>query len=224
MHLRYIVLTSCFVAFACSSDDKSTVVNSGLDAGETDVSLTTLGDGGTLTFAPSNKSNVRFKQTEQLRQDLMRVLSLQSSQVCQELGAFDCISEVHTVALGGVEPYISGITKPAEQTTGTAPNIIDRVVLSACLSRVDADLGNVEDAVWLTEARMPESITTSTTTRAVLVQYLYQQGLLRDPQLGERNALVDLYQTIDDNSQNTSRDWAVLSCFAVLSSLEFIFY
>jgi hypothetical protein len=90
--------------------------------------------------ARSSRNNLRFKGPERLAFDFAAALSLPADQVCNELGQYPCTTFVHTVALGGVEPYGIGFYEPLPFTGVTTPITIDRVALAACGQRVTLDV------------------------------------------------------------------------------------
>ena len=54
---------------------------------------------------------------------------------------------------------------------------------------------------------------------------LYKRSLLRPPTAQEQGHLRQLYRDIEADGQGQpARDWAVLSCFSVLTSMEGLFY
>ncbi len=168
----------------------------------------------------STKGRVRFKGARRFARDLARALELDPGRVCLELGQYDCVGAVHTIALGGVEPYVLGVFAPTPETTATAPLAVERVVLSACGSRVDEDLAASEPLLFEGISSEP-----SEALRAAAVERLYRRALLRDPSSAERSALVGLFDEIAaDGLPDAARDWAVLSCFTVLTGLEALFY
>lgn len=191
---------------------------------------TTAGEGGsdgTTTATPgvarSDKALVRFKRDLRLRNDFAQALGLDGDSLCAELGQYDCIGEVHGVALGGLRPYDLGINEHPRETGVTAPLVVERVALAACGERVQRDLDG-EGLIYqltiadgaLTDAHAPE-ISAAITT-------LYRRALQRDPKASELVHHTSFYDAVETESETPARDWAVLTCFAVLTSTESLFY
>jgi hypothetical protein len=176
----------------------------------------------------SSRNNLRFKGPERLALDFAAALSLTAGQVCNELGQYPCTTAVHTVALGGVEPYGLGFYEPLPFTGVTTPIAVDRVALAACGQRVTLDVttpteavifGGIElDAQGRLASREGEPVKNAITA-------LYQRALLRDPTEAEVGALVQLATDIESTSSPApGRDWMKAACFAVLSSAESVFF
>ncbi|MEL7368755.1 MAG: hypothetical protein AAFN74_07580 [Myxococcota bacterium] len=200
--------------------------SSGRDAGQAaDGSVSTPPEDG--PFAPSNKASVRFKRHERLRNDLARALDLAPSEVCRELGQFDCTQVVHKVTLGGVSAYALGIFEPVEDTTLTAPLAVERTVLAACTRRVDIDSTRppgqrIFDRIVLDNDRIADI---NDPEVATAVDALYKRALLRPARTTEVEHLRQLYRDIEaDGEPRPGRDWAVLACFSIFSSVEALFY
>lgn len=192
-----------------------------------DTADDTAGDdttGGEPPPPTSPSANVRFKGPAQLRNDFAQTLGLPVDELCFELGTLSCTDDVHTVTLGGVEPDALGIYEPASTSNITTPIAVDRVALAACGRRVDADLQGKpvifdltldgEALADPTDASVAASVTT-----------LYRRALLRDPTDAELSNVLALYDDVAASvSDRPARDWAVGSCFAVLTTMESLFY
>lgn len=205
-----VALLAASVA-ACGSDkDDDTELPPPLDLYEAPVSI---------------KAKVKFKGAERLRNDFAKSLGLERNEVCNELGAFSCTDLVHTIALGGVEPYFLGVNVRPEETTATTPIAVDRVALSACGTRVDRDLAG--DTVIFADLPIDtDSGLADIEDPAVsaAIDTLYKRAIQRAPKPEEIASLKDMYAGIDADSDRPARDWAVLSCFAVMTSMENLFY
>ncbi|MBX7097594.1 MAG: hypothetical protein K1X89_07775 [Myxococcaceae bacterium] len=159
--------------------------------------------------------------------DLVVGLGLGFDQVCNELGQYPCTTLVHPLALGGVDPYGSGLYEPLPFTGVTSPIVVDRVALSACLKRVNTDLGAPASALVFVGV-VPDGSgkldpTAATSTAALTA--LYHRLLLRDPTPSEIGHLQQLYRDIEAKGRpNPGQDWMTLSCFAIASSVESVFY
>jgi hypothetical protein len=182
-------------------------------------------DDQTDDVAISPSPNLKFKGPARIAADLSQALEIDRDQVCAELGRFGC-EEVHEVALGGVEPYRLGLYTPLDRATATTPMAVERMAMSACVQRVDADLGGaspvifggleIDDGGCLAD---PEAGVV-----AVAIKTLYERALLRPATESETEHLRDLYRDVEPGSAQPARDWAVLSCFAVFTSVEQLFY
>lgn len=178
-------------------------------------------------FAKSERANLRFKRTTRLRNDIAQAMQLDPADVCLELGQYHCTDFVHTISLGGVEPYVLGLNVPFDDTTVTTPIATERVALYACEARVNADLAGGNGVIFRDlgidgDGKLADidaaGITQSLDT-------LYKRTLLRPPTESELGHLRQLYRDVEaDGQPNPARDWAILSCFSVLTSMEGLFY
>jgi len=177
---------------------------------------------GDATEPTAARANLRFKGGQRLRADYAQVLGLTPDQVCTELGRFDCVDDVHTVALGGVNPYVRGLYEPQPNTTVTTPLAVERMALSACNAAVDRDLaGDAEVFVDLE----PAGIDPGGEALGNIVVTLYRRTVLRDPTFEELGHLRQLHRDIAAHgAERPGRAWGVLACFAVLTTMEALFY
>jgi len=178
-------------------------------------------------FPLSKKANLKFKGNERIRNDFARALGLDPKDVCKELGAFSCTHLVHQVALGGVEPYFLGLNEPLPFTTVTTPIATERVALAACGNRVDRDLADTDSALIYVglDIDASGSLTNSNDpAMAAAVDTLYKRALQREPTDNEVSELTGFYAAVEAKSARPARDWAVLSCFAVMTTMEQLFY
>lgn len=170
---------------------------------------------------------MRFKRNVRITTDLVVGLGLSFDQVCNELGQYPCTTLVHALALGGVDPYGSGLYEPLPFTGVTSPIVVDRVAMSACLKRVNTDLAAPASAlifVGITRDSAGKLDPTAATSTAALTS-LYHRLLLRDPTPEELGHLQQLYRDIEAKGRpNPGQDWLTLSCFAIASSVESVFY
>jgi hypothetical protein len=192
--------------------------SSGNDAGS---------DGG-ADFAVSAKAQVRFKGPERLLNDFAAALELPVDEVCRELGQYDCARVVHTLALGGVEPYGRGVYERPSATQVATPVVVERLALSGCISRVTRDLAQPTQAVIFKDVALgPDGKLTDPSGAPVrdALTGLYQRALLRDPTEAELSGLVQLSRDVEAlGGPEPGRDWMKAACLAVLSSTESIFY
>ena len=229
--MRFSAAFSLLVAGAlvavvgCGDDDTSAVPGSTVGSGGAGGGG--AGVGGTEIPDPmpiSAKATVKLKTRYRLLGDLGQALSLEPDELCLELGLYDCGS-VHSIALSGVDAYGAGVYRPLATSAATSPIAVDRIVLSACQTRAYRDLvlDTAGQAVFVgledgTLDAQSEAVTNVITT-------LYRRGHLRDPKPSEIDHLRQLYLDIAAaGGANPARDWATLSCYAVLTTLESVFY
>jgi len=178
----------------------------------------------TERVAASRLARVKYKSGARYANDLAAALDLPRDAVCRELGRYDCVDEVHRIVLGGVEPYTLGVREPLPSIAVTAPIAQDRVALAACTERVERDLA-ASEPVFLTTldvgAPTPEQL--EATARRI-----YDRILGREATPDEISALAEFHSTVTgepgESGATATRDWAVLSCFMVATTLESIFF
>ncbi len=189
------------------------------------------GGGGSIDLdagiTRSAKGRLRFKGNERFTVDLAVGLGGTVDQVCKELGQYDCSFFVHPVALGGVEPYGVGLYEPPSVTGATTSLVVERVVLSACTARINADLSNPAGALIFKGVPVSGgklSAVDGPGVRALIVD-LAQRGWLRDPSEAEVAELVQLARDVEVAQPNdAAKQWMQAACFAVFSSAEAVFY
>lgn len=186
------------------------------------------GAGGGSGFAASAKGIVRFKRNERLTGDYAKSLGLPQNAVCNELGLYPCATTVHHLALGGVDPYNIGLYEPVPFTGLTSPIVVDRVALSACIQRVMSDLTTPSTAVifkGLTLDAMGKLTNVNAPEVKTALDTLYKQVVLRPVTDAEVGHLKQMYADIlATNKPEAGKSWMTLSCFAVLTSVESVFY
>jgi hypothetical protein len=243
-NLSLTLLAAC--AAACTSnssglDDAGTTADGGVITGE---------DGGTTTpdtgvivseFPESGKANVRFKKVERLRNDFARALELAPDRLCNELGLYSCTDNawvpgnrsvdlrvgVHTIALGGVEPYVIGIRDSFDRTTITTPNAVERLAFMGCEQRVTQDLAGATGVIFRDLGINADGAIPDLEAGGVRgsIERLYYRALLREPRDTEVEHLKQLYRDVEaTNEPGPARDWAILACFSVLTTMEALFY
>jgi hypothetical protein len=181
-------------------------------------------DGGAAAppFQISNRALVQWKRHAAFEADLMAALQLSREQLCVELGGKNCIREVHLVPLGGNEPYESGLMKPSSEPLATTSSVVDRVLLSACnaRARLDAQAAPQVFTALDFKAALPAA---NDPAIATTVRDLYQRLLARDPAPREIEIVAGLAESAGEAALST-RDFAVLSCFMIGSTTEFLFF
>jgi len=179
-------------------------------------------DGPTASLDP----RVKFKDGERMLRDLSTSLDIPRDKVCLELSQYDCVNEAFRIVLGGVDAEYLGINEPLAEQALTAPIAVDRVALHVCTTRVAMDLAEPAKAVLLKGAPAkgkPNAAWMRKTTQSV-----YGTILSREPSKSETSQLASFYNTVAKDggkaNPNAVKDWVTLSCFAVASSLENVFY
>lgn len=227
---RRFTLVSSVLAFAACTAGQENIPDGGVPGPGQDAA-TPGPDGGAPrpdgALAESQKNNVRIKNVGQLAADFAAALSLSAGDICREVGRYDCFA-VHKIPLGGVEPYVLGINNPVDQTTVTTPFAVDRIALSGCRARVDADLADPASAVIFRELGVGSDGTLADpgapAVRAA-IGALYQRFVQRDPTESEMTNLIALYAEATAASEpQPARAWAITSCYAVATTVETLFY
>jgi predicted component of type VI protein secretion system len=172
-------------------------------------------------YAVSRGNSVLWKRYAAFERDLMRGLELSRDEVCQELGDRNCVRDVHLIALGGNDPFGSGIHRPPPSTLGTTPMVVDRVLLSACSARAAADKQGPAKVFTSLELAGPPPAPGSAAAAAT-VETLFRRLLARDPKSTEAAHVQALLEPGED-APRSAEEFAVLACFVVGSSLEFLF-
>ncbi len=178
-------------------------------------------------YAISGKGAVRFKRNVRLTTDFAIALGLPFDTVCTELGQYSCTLVVHPLALGGTDPYGSGLYQPLPFTGATSPIVVDRVALNACSQRMLLDVATPATAVIFGSIAIDAYGKLDVTQQSVAdaVTALYQRALLRNPTAAEIEIQRQLYRDIESAGKpDTAKSWMTLSCFTVMSSVESIFY
>lgn len=183
--------------------------------------------GGSATFAASAKGVVRFKRNERMNGDFAKSLGLPQTGVCNELGLYPC-SLVHQLSLGGVDPYNIGLYEPVAFTGLTTPLVVDRVAIGACVARVKADLATPSTALIFRGVALDAAgklVNVNAPEVKTALDLLYKQVLLRPVTDAEVDHLKQLYaDVLATNKPEAGKMWMTLSCFAVLTSVESVFY
>ncbi|GAB4561294.1 MAG: hypothetical protein Tsb0020_08680 [Haliangiales bacterium] len=186
---------------------------------------------GELT--PSLRPTVKFKGNARLQNDFARALELDIDQVCVELGRFSCAELVHRVPLGGSSAFDLGLYQPLATTTLTSPIAVERVAMSACVARAERDFaalaGDSGEAALIFSGIELDAAgalrDVSSAPVAAAIDTLYKRALQRRASASEIAHLRALYDDIAAaESDRPARDWAALSCFAVMTTMEQLFY
>lgn len=187
------------------------------------------------TSAPSpvasSDPRVKFKDGERYLRDLSANLNVPRESICKELSQYDCMTDAFRIVLGGVEAPNLLVNEPIENAALTSPIAIDRVALQVCSNRVHMDRENPAEGVLFKTGAFGRDGRAKAPDKAWLhdtADTIYGAILLRSPNESEIRALTDFYSTARQgrpaNSVDAAADWVTLSCFAVASSLEAVFY
>lgn len=208
-------------AAGCADDDNGGAgASSGAGTG-------TGGQGGKVPAEPppiSAKATVKFKSKERLVNDFQKALALSDDELCREVGTHAC-DWVHGISLGGVDAYQAGIYEPLEASAITTPIAVDRIALSMCQTRAHLDLAQPSSAVIFKLAVSDGRIDPDHTDSTLAITSLFRRVHLREPKEREVELVAALYRDIEaGGSASPAADWATLSCYAVLTMLESVFY
>jgi hypothetical protein len=174
------------------------------------------GDG----FAESTGAKVVWKRAAVLNRDLSRALEIPRDELCIELDGRDCFADVHLAPLGGHDPIDLAQYEGLGQPSRLTPIALERVALAACQKRFDLDVnlsGAGQPPVVFTFPLTFEAVTLEDT--ASLADTLYPRLFARRATDDERATLDSL---VDDGI--SKRDAALMSCFALVSSSETLFF
>jgi hypothetical protein len=218
-----IISIALILATGCRGGDSANADGTDGDetAGSSSSGAETEGEEQELT--PSTRSQLQWKRNAALERDLMRALDLAADQVCSELGSGSCTRDIHHIALGGADPLSIGLYQPLPDTLVTTPIVFDRVVLSACTNRATLDRDGTP--VVFTAIDLDGGAAPAATDEAYgsTITALYQRLLSRDPDPEELTTLERL--TVGPEGESVSGyDFAVLACFTIGTTTEFLFF
>jgi hypothetical protein len=168
---------------------------------------------------------VKFKDGERYLTDLSESLGMPRETVCRELGRYDCFNQAFRIVLGGMEGPNLLVNQPLEVEALTAPIAYDRVALNICTSRVAMDAADPAKAVLYRSSGRAGAKAKQAWLRAT-ADGIYDRVLRRPPTAEERNRLIGFYDDVrkSGDSPDPAKDWTVLGCFSVATSLEALFY
>src|SRR5690606_9940020 len=127
--------------------------------------------------------------------DLSEALALPKDELCNEFGKEPCIQRVHLSPLGGHNPITSGLLEsPTDPLVTTSP-VVERVVLSACIARIEQDktLGKAAVVFAPLDLSAPLPAPDSSELRTV-INTLYRRFLARDATDDELDIVASLAQ------------------------------
>jgi hypothetical protein len=181
----------------------------------------------------SPKANVRFLNAPRLSKTFAKVLGLPETEICKELGQYQCVDFIHKISLLGTDPYLFGVNDPLPSTTTATPLVVERVATAGCITRVKIDRKTqatktrenhtlFDRLVIDPEGKMDEA----SPVVAFTIDRLYTRALQRHATAPEIAELRQLYTAIEalPQSKTPAEDWAIASCVAVLTSMESLFY
>jgi hypothetical protein len=174
---------------------------------------------------------VKFKDGERYLRDLSASLNIPREEICKELSRYDCMTDAFRIVLGGVEAPNLLVNEPIENAALTSPIAVDRVALHVCSNRVRMDKEKPAEAILFRAGAFGSDGGARTPDKAWLnrtADTIYGTILLRSPSDREIQNLTAYYSQVAEgrpaNSPEVAADWVTLSCFAVASSLEAVFY
>jgi hypothetical protein len=168
---------------------------------------------------------VKFKDGERYLADLGESLEMPRETICRELGRYDCFNQAFRIVLGGMEGPNLLVNQPLEVEALTAPIAYDRVALNVCTSRVAMDAAEPAKAVLYRSSGKPGAKAKQSWLRAT-ADGIYGSVLRRPPTAEERARLIAFYDDVraSGESPDPAKDWTVLGCLSVATSLEALFY
>lgn len=174
----------------------------------------------------SNRNTVRFKKKDLLENDILKAFDLTAPEICQELGSKSCLDEVHHLSLGGVDAYKRGVFSGVTESMVTTPIALERIALSGCSERTRRDLANPGAAIFFGGISLgADGAISNEDSMRTAVDNLYFRFLRRHPEERETTALVSMYGDVAAKAPGTAGfEWARLSCYAVVTQVEFAFY
>lgn len=165
--------------------------------------------------------SLQWKRIGALENDLMSALDLAREEVCNELGLYRC-ALIHLVPLGSANPFGASLYEAVAEPLATTPAASDRLVLAACVGRVQRDLQGTP-AVFTHFALDGMAPAAGAPEVTAMIQDLYRRFLQRDATADEIAMVAEL--TVDDaGAPVTAADFTKLACFTVGTTTEFLFF
>lgn len=175
-----------------------------------------------LMSAQLKAQELIWKRAPMLEQDLSRALSLKPEELCQELGQYSCLQDVHLYALGAHDPFgrvqYRSLPAPTQLTTIA----FERVILNACIRRVAKDQqGQPEVFRFYPLDKKVQELRPAAVEEQI--RELYRRFLVRDPDGTELKALASLADP-EASAGESAVGLSQALCLAVGSQLEFLFF
>jgi hypothetical protein len=241
MNMLYLIVVSALVLLGCEESARPPQPDSGIIALDSTINMDAASNDGGLVASDlgtdvgvgvfeSQNQHIRFKGAARLNGDIAITLAIPPNEVCKEIDLFDCVSFVHPISLGGVEAYVANLYEGSEETTISAPMIVERVGLKACQYRYEQDrVGGVEPHLFpvleLTDDdKRLANVESEQVTESI--SGFFKVILRRVPTADEIADLKSLYNNIAQHPDavEPAQEWSVLSCFTLLTSVEYLFY
>lgn len=185
-------------------------------------------DAGAGDSIASSRAKLRFKNGARLANDYAQALGLATSELCNELGQYSCVDDIHQVSLLGVEPYELGFYEPMKETAVTTPIAVERVAVAGCSERVERDFASPGEAVIFKDLALDDAgalADVGAPAVAEAIDALYRRALQRHATAAEIAHYRQLYADVAAlGGAEPARQWAKASCFAALTTLESLFY
>jgi hypothetical protein len=180
----------------------------------------------TVEYSASPRADVKRKRADLLRNSLAKILVLHPQGLCMELGRLPCADLVHKVSLGGMNAYGNAQYRYPERASVSSAMSLDRLVLSACIQRAQLDLVNPAQGIIFKDIELSADgrlVKNDAVTTAI--HTLYQRAFLRDASAAELQNILKFYEDVyAEQPIGAARNWMVLSCYSVLSSVEAAFH
>ena len=157
-----------------------------------------------------------WKRYRAIETSLMNALALDKQQVCQELGQFNCVDRIHLTSLGGNFPLLGQYERPGKPSVLT-PMVMERVVLSACTSRLELDRAAGAQAQVFNQFSLNAPSVSAEDVEKLTVD-LFRRILARDPTAEEVATIKTIGPQMGD-----AASVAKSVCFAIGTLPEFIF-
>jgi hypothetical protein len=172
-----------------------------------------------ISTVTSKNNRLKFKGGERLVADLATGLSLEPSELCKELGLYDCKTAAN-ISLGGVEPYVQTIYSPVGERTASTANAVERIALSACHLRMERDFAPAAQAALFAELAAPAPDLAKV---EAVSKRLYQKLLNRDASLEEVSHLTAFWKELSAEKE-PAKAFATYACFAIATTEEALFF
>jgi hypothetical protein len=195
----------------------------GVAAAGNDASSPRGSDAALPDIERSTRSSLQWKRFAALQADLSQALDLPKDKLCNEFGTEPCIDKVHLLPLGGHNPFTTGLLEPVADTLVTTGSVMERVVLSACLAKIEQDRAAGKQASVFTldlsgAAPAPDAPETRT-----LISTLYRRFLARDVADDELAIVADLARDAAGKPVSATT-FAATACMTVGTTTEFLFF
>jgi hypothetical protein len=229
-----VVLCACGSNEAIPRSDNSQLPadNSQVPADNSQVpgaSAATSGTGGgslpgnpaTEDIQRSTRSSLQWKRYATFENDLTRALDLPPGELCNEFGTSPCIRGVHLGPLGGHDVRTGLLESPPEPLV-TTPSVVERVVLSACLARVNKDRAETTAVFGGVDLKASAPSPASDQNKALVTSFI-RRFLARDPS-GEELDVLGTLATGPGGDARPASVFATSVCVALGSMTEFLFF